>query len=99
MPSAYQNHRGARVYRREAPEEPDRITCHICGFRGNSAEVTPGENFPTALVTTGSTYVWTNSNDPLSGLDLTVLPTTNPAVSCGSCGASLLMSGHKGQGQ
>ena len=31
MPSPSQNPRGSRVYRREAAEEPDRITCRICG--------------------------------------------------------------------
>ena len=99
MASPYQNPRGARVYRRHAEEVPDRLICRICGFPGNRVDVTPGENFPTALVTSGSTYVWTQSTDALATLDRTVLPVTDPAVSCGFCGGTLLLSGHRGSGQ
>jgi hypothetical protein len=99
MAETASNPRGARIHRRYQGEVPDRIRCRVCNFPGVSVEATPGENFPTALVTTGSTYVWAASTDALSTLDLTVLPTPNPAVSCPFCGATRYMDGSRGSGQ
>ena len=77
----------------------DRVTCSVCNFPGVAITTMPGENFPTQYVTTGSTYVWTNANDPLSVIDLTVTPVTNPRASCPFCGATLFVGGSRGQGQ
>ena len=77
----------------------DRVKCSICGFSGNAITVNPGQNFPTAFVTTGSTYVWTSPSDPVTSLDKQVLPVPQPSVSCAFCGGSMLLGGSKGMGQ
>mgnify|MGYP001573398338 CR=1 FL=1 len=92
----YCNPAGVRTFRRDAPDVPDRIRCRVCNFPGVSIDAEPGGGFPTAQVTTGTTYVWTNSNDALSTLNLTVLPTTNPQVSCPFCGATKYHDGNRG---
>ena len=78
---------------------PERLACRICGFRGIPLTVIPGENFPTALVVTGSTYSWTSASEPLSVIDKAVTPEPNPSVSCPFCGGTRFLDGMKGQGQ
>ncbi len=63
----------------------DRLTCAICGFPGLQPDMEPGEQVgakPTT--TTGSTYVWTNANDPLSVIDkqVTVVLQAGQCVFC-----------------
>lgn len=77
----------------------DRLTCTICGWSGNPITVSPGGNFPTTYQVTGSTYVWSSPDQPLSVIDKAVVPIPQPSVSCGFCGGTLLMSGAKGVGQ
>lgn len=77
----------------------DRVTCSVCGFHGINITTSVGENFPTAYVTTGNTYVWTTPDQPLSVIDLQVLPVPNTSVSCPFCGATRWTDGAKGQGQ
>lgn len=78
--------------------EPDRITCAVCGFPGVDIDTEPGGEFPTSFTVTDSTYVWTNTDDPISGLDKSVLPVPNPSVSCPFCGATRFLDGNKGSG-
>ena len=78
----------------------DRITCTICGFPGidvNSFQ--PGQNFPTVMQASGSTYVWTSPDQPLSVIDKTVTPVPQPTVSCPFCGGTFALGGRKGKGQ
>lgn len=105
-------HRVATVPRRSPPFQrhhpagdggpnntPDRLTCSVCGFPGIDITIQPGENFPTAYVTTGTRYVWDSPEEVVTTLDLQVLPVPNPAVSCAFCGSARFMDGSKGQGQ
>lgn len=79
--------------------EHDRLTCSICGFPGIDVQTRPGGGFPTALVAAGTTYVWTNANDPISAIDKTVTPTVDSAQSCPFCGGTRFQDGRRGQGQ
>ena len=78
---------------------PERLTCRICGFPGIDVTTDPGENFPTALVVTGSRYTWASPSDSIAVIDKAVMPTTNPSVSCSFCGVTRFLNGMKGQGQ
>ena len=92
--------RRVRVHIRPAsPSVFEHVTCRVCGFRGIPLSTEPGENFPTALVVTGTTYSWTNANDPLSVIDKAVTPVPNSASSCPFCGSTRFLDGQRGQGQ
>lgn len=77
----------------------DRIRCSVCGFPGVSIETVPGENFPTVMQTTGTTYVWASPDQPVTILDKQVLPVPQSKVSCPFCGATRFLDGQKGKGQ
>lgn len=76
-----------------------RLICGVCGFPGIPFETVPGENCPTTLQVTGTTYSWTNSDDAIGLIDKFVVPIPNPSVSCAFCGATAYMTGSRGQGQ
>lgn len=77
----------------------DRVQCSVCGFAGVNITTFPGEDFPTQYVTTGTTYEWASPDQPLSVIDLQVLPVPNSSVSCPFCGATRYLDGSRGQGQ
>jgi hypothetical protein len=86
---------GPRMRRRHPASQQDKIHCRVCGFPVD-LDTNPGEGFPTTFTVEGDTYVWTSADDSLSTVDKTVTPVTNPAVSCGFCGATDYMSGNRG---
>lgn len=77
----------------------DRLTCTVCGFAGVNIATVPGENFPTVMVTAGTTYVWTSPDQAVSVIDKTVTPTPQSKVSCPFCGSTRFLDGSKGKGQ
>lgn len=96
-------HRRRKYARHDAGDggvnnSPDRITCSVCRFPGIAITASPGQDFPTAYTTTGTTYVWTSPDQPLSVIDKQVVPVPNPAVSCPFCGATAYLYGSKGSG-
>lgn len=85
---------GATVHQFPGTAPPiDRVRCAVCGFAGIPLDTVPGEGFPTAYRTEGTTYVWESPTDSIATLDLTVLPVPNSGVSCPFCGATQFLTG------
>ena len=88
-----------RIKQQASAVIPERITCRICNFPGVNYNTSPGGEFPTALVVTGTIYSWTNANDSIALIDKVVTPVPNVGSSCPACGGTMFLSGSRGEGQ
>ena len=95
-----------RLYRSQQPsQEPrdwDRVRCAVCNYPGVPIESIPGESLAVIgsarKVETGTTYGWTNADDPVSSQDFRVqiIPTLYQA--CPFCGAERFLDGRRESG-
>jgi hypothetical protein len=74
------------------------LTCAVCGFRGVPAAQTPAARWGNPpITTTGTTYVGTRADDPVTSFDLQVTVVRQPGE-CPHCGAERYLDGRRGSG-